>query len=253
MDVKAAFLNGVQEGEAYVEQPKAFNLSIVLKDPFVPDHVYKLHKALYGLKKALRAWYNRLTNYLLEFGFFTGEADMTLFIKIEGPHLMVVQIYVDDIVLGATGSDLLGQFVKGMSETFAMSMVCELNYFLGLLIKQVKDGIFLSQSKYAKSLLQRFGLEDAKHMRTPMSSSEKLTKDESGTEVDPTLYRSMIGSLLYLTSSRPDIMFSVCLCVRYQASPRKLHMKVVKRIIRYVASTINLGLWFSKDTNLCLT
>lgn len=166
---------------------------------------------------------------------------------------MVAQIYVDDIVFGATDSDLLGQFVKGMSVTFAMSMVGELNNFLGLQIKQVKDGVFLSQSKYAKSIVKRFGLENAKHMRTPMSSSEKLSIDEASIEVDPTLYSSMIGTLLYLTSNRPNIMFSVCLCARYQASPRESHLKAVKRIIRYVAGTTNLGLWFSKDTNLSLT
>lgn len=109
---------------------------------------------------------------------------------------MVAQIYVDDIVFGSTDDDLLSSFIKGMSMAFKMSMVGELSNFLGLQIKQSKDGMFVSQSKYAKNLVKWFGLEDAKHMRTPMGSSDKLTQDEAGSEVDTTLYRSMIGSLL---------------------------------------------------------
>lgn len=195
MDIKAAFLNGVLEDEAYVQQPKGF------VNPSALDHVYKFHKALYGLKQAPRAWYSRLTDYLLEFGFFREKDDKTLFIKIEKDHLMVAQIYVDDIVFGATNNDLLSRFIKEMSTEFAMSMVGDLSNFLGLQIKQLKNGMFVSQSKYAKDLVKRFGLDDAKHMRTPMVSTEKLTKDEAGNEVDPTLYRSMIGNLLYLTPS----------------------------------------------------
>ncbi|XP_039122090.1 uncharacterized mitochondrial protein AtMg00810-like [Dioscorea cayenensis subsp. rotundata] len=124
-----------------------------------------------------------------------------------------------------------------MQEEFEMSMVGELNYFLGFQIKQCKEGIFISQTKYAQNLVKRFGLEKARHMRTPMSMNQKLTKDKHGKDVDPSLYRSMIGSLLYLIASRPDISFSVGVCARYQATPKESHLKAVKRIIIYVHGT----------------
>ena len=146
MDVKSAFLNGILNEEAYVEQPKGFECHEK------PNHVLKLHKALYGLKQAPRAWYARLTEFLIEFGFSRGVVDKTLFIKRIHKHITVAQIYVDDIVFGSTCSNLLREFVDAMCNTFEMSMVGELAYFLGLQIKQDKDGIFISQSKYAKNL-----------------------------------------------------------------------------------------------------
>ncbi|KAL3634479.1 hypothetical protein CASFOL_021533 [Castilleja foliolosa] len=130
-----------------------------------------------------------------------------------------------------------------------MSMDGNLSYFLGLQIKQLDDGIFLSQSKYAKNLIKKFGLENAAVKKTPLGKSVKLSRDDVGKDVDNTLYRSMIGSLLYLTATRPDIMYIVCLCARYQSEPKESHLKAVQRIIRYVAGTCDLGLWYTKDTN----
>ncbi|XP_031102051.1 secreted RxLR effector protein 161-like [Ipomoea triloba] len=144
------------------------------------------------------------------------------------------------------------ELVKVMQHEFEMSMIGELTYFLGLQIKQTDEGIFISQEKYAKNILTKFGLESAKDARTPISTSTKLFKDENGVSVDSTLYRSMIGSLLYLTASRPDIMFSVGACARYQADPKESHVKAVKRILKYVKGTLNYGIWFSNDTNLSL-
>ncbi|GJX69794.1 retrovirus-related pol polyprotein from transposon TNT 1-94 [Tanacetum coccineum] len=131
-----------------------------------------------------------------------------------------------------------------------MSMMGELNFFLGLQIKQMEDGIFFNQSKYIKEMLKKFGLEDSKPMKTPMSSDTKLTKDEECESVDSTKYRGMIGSLLYLTASRPDIMFSVCLCAHFQEAPKTSHLEVVKRIFRYIKGTTHLGLWYPKGTGI---
>nr|XP_023918614.1 uncharacterized protein LOC112030162 [Quercus suber] len=131
-------------------------------------------------------------------------------------------------------------------------MVGELNYFLGLQVKQREDGIFISQEKYAKNLVKRFGLDSKKHTSTPMSSSAKLSRDAAGIDVDPTLYRSMIGSLLYLTTSRPDIAFSVGVCARFQAAPKESHLTTVKRIIRYINGTSDYEIWYSRDSNECL-
>ena len=123
-----------------------------------------------------------------------------------------------------------------------MSMVGELNYFLGLQVKQSNDGIFISQNKYAKNLVKKFGLDLAKHMNTPMGTNDKLSKDENGVSIDPTLFRSMIGSLLYLIASRPDIYFSVGICARYQANPKESHIASMKRIIKYVSGIADYGI-----------
>ena len=222
MDVKCAFLNGYLNEEVFVEQPKGF------EDPHFPDHVLRLKKALYGLKHAPRAWYDRLTHYLLNRGLKRGYADRTLFVKNDEDYLLVAQVYVDDIVFGATIDDRAIEFFKEKKKEFEMSMVRELTFFLGLQVKQKKENIFVSQEKYARNIVKKFGLDSKKHTSTPMSSSTKLNVDSSGVEVNPTLYRSIIRSLLYLTASRPDIAFSVGVCARYQAAPKESHLTAVK-------------------------
>ncbi|GKD21495.1 retrovirus-related pol polyprotein from transposon TNT 1-94, partial [Tanacetum coccineum] len=224
VDVKSAFLNGFINEEVYVAQPPGFI------DFEKPDHVYKLKKDLYGLKQAPKAWYDRLKAFLIKHEYKMGMVDNTLFTKKKSSNLIIVQIYVDDIIFGSTCQDMCDEFAKIMHDEFEMSMMGELNFFLGLQIKQMEDGIFFNQSKYIKEMLKKFGLEDSKPMKTPMSSDTKLTKDEECESVDSTKYRGMIGSLLYLTASRPDIMFSVCLCARFQEAPKTSHLEAVKRI-----------------------
>ncbi|CAM8880461.1 unnamed protein product [Rhodiola kirilowii] len=246
MDVKSAFLNGLLNGEVYVAQPKGF------EDPHHPDHVYRLKKALYGLKQAPRAWYERLTEFLINHGHVRGGVDKTLFVKHTRSDFIIAQIYVDDIVFGSSNQKTVDKFVEQMQSEFKMSMVGEMCYFLGLQVKQKADGIFISQSKYARNLIKKFDLAKASHKRTPVATHVKITKDEAGTSVDQTLYRSVIGSLLYLMASRPDIAHSVGVCARYQANPNENHLMNVKRIIRYVCGTSNYGLWYTKNTNSCL-
>nr|GEX06710.1 copia protein [Tanacetum cinerariifolium] len=144
--------------------------------------------------------------------------------------------------------DLCNDFSKIMHDEFEMSMMGELNYFLGLQIKQLDDEIFFNQSKYVKEMLKKFGLEDSKPIKTPMASETKLTRD--GEPIDDTKYRGMIGSLLYLTVSRPNIMFSVCLCARFQEAPKTSHLEAVKRIFRYIKGTSHLGLWYPTGTRV---
>lgn len=139
-----------------------------------------------------------------------------------------------------------------MKKEFRMSRVGELNYFLSLQVKQQKDGIFISQEKYAKNLVKRFGLDLKKHASTPMSLSIKLSYDPTSVEVDPTLYRSIIGNLLYLTTSRPNIAFNVEVCAHFQAGPKESNMMAIKRIIRYVNGTSDYGIWYLRDSNDCL-
>jgi hypothetical protein len=239
MDVKSAFLTGVIEEEVYVKQPPGFE-----SEKF-PHRVYRLKRALYGLKQAPRAWYGRLRGFLLSRGFVMGTVDRTLFLLKQGNDLLVVQIYVDDIVFGGPSHNLVAKFVDEMSREFEMSMMSQLQYFLGLQIKQVKDGTFVHHTKHTKDMLRKFQMQDVKPMSTPMGSTATLDADEDGEPVDQQEYRSMIGSLLYLTATRPDIQFSVCLCAGFQASPRTSHRQAVKRIFRYLQSAPGLGLWYS--------
>nr|GEX89084.1 putative ribonuclease H-like domain-containing protein [Tanacetum cinerariifolium] len=232
MDVKNAFMYGTIKEEVYVCQPPGFG------GLDYPDKVYKVVKVLYGLHQALRAWYETLANYLLENGFQRGKIDQTLFIKIQKGDILLVQIYVDDIISGSTNKDLCKAFEKLTKDKFQMSSMGELTFFLGIKVKQKSDGIFISQDKYIAKILRKFGLKDGKSASTPIDTEKPLLedpdaeilkkyrfldvkkastpietlkpflKDEDGEEVDVHLYRSMIGSLMYLTSSRPDIMFA---------------------------------------------
>uniref|UniRef100_A0A3Q7XZQ9 Uncharacterized protein LOC113786557 n=1 Tax=Cicer arietinum TaxID=3827 RepID=A0A3Q7XZQ9_CICAR len=242
MDVKSAFLNGYINEEVYVKQPPGF------EDSKNPSHVYKLKKALYGLKQAPRAWYDRLSTFLCERGFDKGEVDKTLFVKRENGHTLLVQIYVDDIIFGSTNKDICEEFSLIMQGEFEMSMMGKLNYFLGVHIKQLEHGIFINQAKYCKELLKKFEIENCKESTTPMGSGTYVDKDASGISIDISKYRGMIGSLLYLTASRPNIMFSVCLCARFQADPKESHLVAVKRIMKYLKGTTNVGLWYPKGS-----
>ncbi|GJZ22058.1 putative ribonuclease H-like domain-containing protein [Tanacetum coccineum] len=241
MDVKSAFIYGKIKEEVYVCQPPRF------EDPDFPDRVYKVEKALYGLHQAPRAWYETLSTYLLENGFQRGQIDKTLFIKRDQGDILIVQVYVDDIIFGSTKKKLCIEFEKMMHKKFQMSSMGELTFFLGLQVKQKEDGIFISQDKYVTEILKKFGFSDVKTASTPMETHKPLLKDADGEDVDEHLYRSMIGSLMYLTSSRPDIMFAVCACARFQVNPKISHLHAVKRIFRYLKGQPKLGLWYPKD------
>nr|GEX59931.1 uncharacterized mitochondrial protein AtMg00810-like [Tanacetum cinerariifolium] len=204
--------------EVYVCQPPGF------KDPDYPDKVYKLIKALYGLHQAPRAWYETLVNYLLENGFQKGKIDQTLFIKRKKA------------------------FEKLMKDKFQMSSMGELTFFLGLQVKQKPDGIFISHDKYVAEILRKFDLTDRKSASTPIDTEKPLLKDPDGEDVDVHTYRSMIGSLMYLTSSRPDTMFVVCACAHFQVTPNASQLHAVKRIFRYLNGKPYVGLWYLKDS-----
>ncbi|GKD06664.1 putative ribonuclease H-like domain-containing protein [Tanacetum coccineum] len=214
MSVKSAFLYGKIEEEVYVCQPLGF------EDPDFPDKVYKVEKALYGLHQAPRAWYETLSTYVLNNGFQRGKIDKTLFIKRHKGDILLVQ----------------------------MSSMGELTFFLGLQVKQKDDGTFISQDKYVAEILKKFGYTNIRIASTPMDTKKALLKDSDGEDVDVHLYRSMIGSLMYLTSSRPDIMFAVCACARFQVTPKGSHLHAVKRIFRYLKGQPKLGLWYPKDS-----
>ncbi|GKB49867.1 putative ribonuclease H-like domain-containing protein [Tanacetum coccineum] len=212
MDVKSAFLYGKIKEEVYVRQPLGF------EDPEFPDRVYKVENALYGLHQAPRAWYETLSTYLLDNGFHRGQIDKTLFIKRVKGDILLVQVYVDDIIFGSTRKE--------------MCTDC--------------------QDKYVDEILKKFGFSTVKTTSTPMETSKPLMKDENAEDVDVHLYRSMIRSLIYLTSLRPNIMFVVCACARFQVTPKVSHLYAVKRIFRYLKGQSKLGLWYPKDSRFDL-
>ncbi|GJZ81442.1 putative ribonuclease H-like domain-containing protein, partial [Tanacetum coccineum] len=215
MNVKGAFLYGTTEEEVYVTQPQGF------KDPDHPNKVYKVVKALFGLHQAPRAWYETLANYLLSNGFKRGKIDQTLFIKKQKGDILLVQVYVDDIIFCSTNKELCTGFEKLMKD---------------------------NQDKYVAEILKKFNYSDVKSASTLVDLEKPLVKDGDADDVDVHLYRSMIGSLMYLTASRPDIMFAVCACARFQVTPKTSHLLAVKRIFRYLKGKPTLGLWYSRDS-----
>ncbi|GJY28527.1 putative ribonuclease H-like domain-containing protein [Tanacetum coccineum] len=242
MDVKSAFLYGTIEEEVYVHQPPGF------VDPAHPNKVYKVIKALYGLHQAPRAWYETLSSFLLENSFRRGTIDQTMFIKKNKSDIMFVQVYVDDIIFGSTTQSMCTEFEDCMHKRFQMSSMGELTFFLGLQVKQQPDGIFISQDKYVADILKKFDFCSIKTATTPIESNKPLVKDEDGVDVDVHVYRYIIGSLMYLTASRPDIMFAVCACARFQVTPKASHLNAVKRIFRYLKHQPKLGLWYPRDS-----
>nr|GEX14603.1 hypothetical protein [Tanacetum cinerariifolium] len=217
-------------------------------DPEFPAKVYKVEKAMYGLHQAPRAWYNTLSKYLLTNGFQRGTIDQTLFIIRQRGHFILVQVYVNDIIFGSSNPHLCREFEAFMHEKFQISAMGELNFFLGLQVLQKEEGIFLSQDKYVRDILKKFGYSDVGSSNTPMDKENLWGKDGTGKDVDLYLYRSMIGSLMYLTASRPDIIFAICAYARHQVTPKECHLHVVKRIFRYLKGHPKLGLWYPKES-----
>nr|GEW18713.1 hypothetical protein [Tanacetum cinerariifolium] len=247
MDVKTTFLNGPLKEEVYVAQPDGF------VDPDHPEKVYRLRKALYGLKQAPRAWYDELLKFLISKGFTKGTIDPTLFTIRYEKDIMLVQIYVDDIIFGSTNPKYSKRFEKLKHSRFEMSLVGGMKFFLGLKIHQSPSGIFINQAKYSLRILHKHGMDKGQSIGTPMAMKPKLDAELSENPIDQTDYRSRIGSLMYLTSSRPDIVQAVCFCARYQSRPTEKHLKEVKRIFRYLRSTVNMGLWYPKDSSFEVT
>ncbi|GJV19672.1 putative ribonuclease H-like domain-containing protein [Tanacetum coccineum] len=246
MDVKSAFLYGEIDEEVYVTQPKGF------EDPFYPKHVYRVVKALYGLHQAPRAWYARLSTFLLKHNYRRGTIDKTLFIKKNSRDIILVQVYVDDIIFGSTNKAWCTEFEVLMKGEFEMSAMGELTFFLGLQVKQQPDGIFISQDKYVQDMLRRFDMESVRPATTPYEAAKPKSKDEPDDAVNVHLYRSMIGSLMYLTASRPDIMFAVSACSRHQVTPLTSNLNAVKKIFKYLKGQPKLGLWYPRDSPFVL-
>ncbi|KAI5328948.1 hypothetical protein L3X38_028345 [Prunus dulcis] len=246
LDVKSAFLNGVLNEEVYVDQPSGF----VMQGS--EDKVYKLKKALYGLKQAPRAWYDEINSYFIKTGFYRSPSEATLYTKMSTSGILIVTLYVDDIIYTGSSKEMMAAFKDDMMRQYEMTDLGLLHHFLGLGVLQTDSCIFLHQKKYAKTLLDKFGLKDCKSVATPLAVNEKLSKVDGSELANETLYRQMVGSLLYLTATRPDIMFAASLSARFMHNPTKKHMGTAKRVLRYVQGTINYGTAYDKGKGAML-
>ncbi|KAM1485555.1 hypothetical protein TB1_036396 [Malus domestica] len=237
LDVKSAFLNGVLEEEVFVEQPQGFT------NQEFPEKVYKLRKALYGLKQAPRAWYSEIDSYFIEKGFQKSPSEATLYTKTESNNkTLIVSIYVDDVVYTGNDAAMMEEFKEEMMKRYEMTDLGLLHHFLGIGVIQKASSIFIHQKKYAETLLEKFGLKGCKPVSTPLIANEKLKKEDGSEPADASLYKSIVGSLLYLTATRLDLMFSASLLSRFMQNPSKIHMGTAKRVLRYVQGTLDYGI-----------
>lgn len=244
LDVKSAFLQGELTEEVYVEQPKGYELEDA------ESKVYKLRKALYGLKQAPRAWFSRIDAYFQEMGFEKDASEQTLFTKVnkQGSYL-IISLYVDDLIYTGNDEVMMKEFKESMMKEFEMSDMGKMKYFLGIEVMQFDGGIFVSQKKYVKEVLKRFGMSESNAVLNPIVPGFKIHRDDDGVKVDGSLFKQLVGSMIYLTATRPDVMYTVSLVSRYMSEPTELHLTAAKRILRYLQGTIGYGILYQKGGN----
>jgi hypothetical protein len=242
MDVKSAFLNGELKEEVYVKQPPGF----VVKGE--EGKVLRLRKALYGLRQAPRAWNVKLDCTLKEMGFKQSEHEHAIYRRITGNATLLIGVYVDDLIITGSSKGAVESFKDEMKTKFEMSDLGLLSFYLGIEVQQHAEGISLCQAHYASRILQLGGMEGCNSAHTPMEERLRLSRESTAEEVDATEYRRIVGSLRYLVHTRPDLAFAVGFVSRFMERPTKEHMMAVKRILRYVAGTINYGLHYRRKT-----
>ncbi|GKU94475.1 hypothetical protein SLEP1_g7971 [Rubroshorea leprosula] len=238
LDLKSTFLHGDLDEEVFIHQPPGY---IKVGN----EHkVYKLKRALYGLKQAPQAWYSRIESYFLKKGFEKCPYEHTLFIKSEGGKMLIVCLYVDDLIY--TGNDMVmfDKFKKSMMAEFEMSDLGLMHYYLGIEVKQSDASIFISQKKYVQDILDRFRMKNSNPVSTPIEPSLKLVRNPRGKEINSTLCKQIVGTLMYLTATRPDIMHAVSLINRYMDCLKEVHLVAAKRILRYLQGTVEYGLFY---------
>jgi hypothetical protein len=238
MDVKSVFLNGDLQEEVYVEQPAGFIIA-------GKDHkVLKLKEALYGLQQASRAWNVKLDDTLLSLGFQRIPSEHTIYVRRNGNVQLVVGVYVDDLIITGSDRDNIGSFKEEMATTFKMSDLDLLHYYLSIEVKQSVSGISLSQGAYSMKILERSGMTGCNPCHVPMEDGLKLSKQSTQSLVHTIAYQSIVRSLRYLVNTRPDLTFAVGYVSHFLEEPQEDRLAAVKKILRYVSSTCNWGLWF---------
>ncbi|CAL2255656.1 unnamed protein product [Prunus armeniaca] len=240
LDVKSAFLHGELNEEVFVAQPPGY------EQQGHKQKVYRLKKALYGLKQAPRAWYSHIELYFVRAGFKKCPYEHTLFTKTKNGGMLIVCLYVDDLIFTGNDESMFKEFKQSMMIEFDMTDLGKMSYFLGIEVLQKTDGIFISQRKYAQEVLKRFNMDQCNPVQNPVVPGFKLMKDEDGVRIDSTLYKQMVGSLMYLIATRPDLMFIVSLISRYMERPTEIHLQAAKRVLRYLKGTLSFGVFYKK-------
>ncbi|KAD6453258.1 hypothetical protein E3N88_07963 [Mikania micrantha] len=240
LDVKSAFLNGELKEEVYVSQPSGFE---VKGKEYM---VYKLQKALYGLRQAPRAWNMKLDKSLKELGFTRCAHEQAVYKVRTSDAILIIGVYVDDLIVTGSSERKIADFKEKMKSIFEMSDLGKLSYYLGIEVDQKQDSILVKQESYALKILSQMGMQKCNEAKWPMDQKLQLTKDESGKDVNATDYRRVIGSLIYLINTRPDLSFSVGVASKFMQSPKESHQNVVKQILRYLKGTVSYGLKYRK-------
>lgn len=236
LDINNAFLNGTLSEEVYMSQPPGFV-------SHSSDLVCKLHKSLYGLRQAPRAWFTKLASTLLKFGFINARSDTSLFVRKTTTSIIYILVYVDDIIITGSSTLEVSQLTSSLHKEFALKDLGDLNYFLGIQVtKTASGGLLLSQTKYVTDLLQKVNMTIANPQPTPMVSTAKFTLDGTSVFSDPHLYRATVGALQYVCVTRPDLAYSVNKLSQFMHNPLDDHWQGVKRILRYLAGTKTMGL-----------
>ncbi|KAI3816802.1 hypothetical protein L1987_16507 [Smallanthus sonchifolius] len=243
MDVNNAFLYGDLDHVIYMTQPLGF------ESENHPEYVCKLKKAIYGLKQSPRAWFGKIGEFLELNGFRITNSDTSLFVKQVENRSVVVLVYVDDLIITGDHEEEIDQLKANLCVRFKMKDIGRLKHFLGLEVKYLDDQIILHQTKYASEVLFRFEMTDCKPSTTPIDPNMKVRSEDGRELEDPSVYRKIVGSLIYLTLTRPDISFAVGIMSRFMQNPKKPHLIAVRRILKYVKATVNFGLRFKRETN----
>jgi hypothetical protein len=210
--------------------------------------VLKLKKALYGLKQAPRAWYGRIQGFFMKEGFEKCSHEHTLFLKhANGGKCLIISLYVDDLIYTGNDVELCEKFKESMKLEFDMSDLGKMKYFFGVEVQQSCEGIHLCQMKYAGEILERFGMGGWNPVKNPIVPDTKLIKDGGEDSENSTLFKQIIDSLMYLSVTRPDIAFVVCMLSKFMTDPKTSYMTAAKRVLRYVKGTTNLGVFYRRS------
>ncbi|XP_062075067.1 uncharacterized mitochondrial protein AtMg00810-like [Humulus lupulus] len=250
IDINNAFLNGDLNEEVYMSLPKG--LTVSLSSCADPPLVCKLHKSIYGLKQSSRQWYTTLSDALLSAGFKQSQADYTLFTKGQDDQFIALLVYVDDIIIAGPNLKLLHQLQHSLHARFKLKALGTLKYFLGFEIARSERGLFISQRQYTINLLEDTGYLGSKPAKTPMDPKLKLDNIQGEPLADPSQYRRLIGRLLYLTLSRPDITYSVHTLSQFMSAPRTTHLQAVHHLLRFLKGSPGQGLLYSSTSSLHL-
>jgi len=246
MDVKNAYLNGVLDEEVYMHQPPGYI------DENHPTKVCRLVRALYGLKQAGRQWYKQLHKFFTSNGFVRSLAEPTLYARKDQHGIVVCVVYVDDLIISGDDTDGIKTLKGLLSSTFEMKDLKELHYCLGLEVLRTSNYTFLLQHKYMEGILRKFSMEDCKPVSTPLEQNFRFPDESSDSEVDANRYRQLVGSLIYLTITRPDISFAVNVVSQFMQKPRESHLRTARRILRYIKGTLNFGIRYDGNNDLHL-